>query len=447
MTGHHVFGTGDLTPDLVRDAQFEMVDGGYDPAEVRAFLDRVASAVEVLLAEDSIQALRAEFRRNAEIAQQVLDAGQHAAEQLRSQAGEEARRIIDETRTATSGLREAVERDAQEAHQQASDTRGRLIQDLQDLYDRVGASLYRFERAVQAAPAVPPAHDGRVEEIADVERRIVGEPADASPIDYRAERRIVPAPEFEHPPEAAPEPTPAPVLDPEVVPVAVSDPAAPLPEPSYLEEPVHEAEPAAAVEDAVTPTLPPAWQQLPTEAWQTEPEVLVPVDVALPILPADVVEDEPLAPGEPLVDLREMHPAADDAAPPEDASAAAGAPPVDAGSWLDAGVDDTAAPSAGESQQSEGLAHDDMLAEALIAAPFPEGDTRAQTGPVPEAPPTDPAANGASSDAMAVRSLVLNSLADGHPREAVEAYLRDQLGLHEPGAIVDAALAEAPADS
>jgi hypothetical protein len=41
---------------------------------------------------------------------------------------------------------------------------------------------------------------------------------------------------------------------------------------------------------------------------------------------------------------------------------------------------------------------------------------------------------------MAIRQLVLDAIAGGESREAVEAHLRDHLGLMEPGAIVDAAL-------
>ncbi|MCW2925056.1 MAG: hypothetical protein JWM98_2460, partial [Thermoleophilia bacterium] len=75
MTDQHVFGSGRLTPELLRSATFDEVDGRYDAGEVRTFLERAASALDVLMSEDAALALRAEFSRNAEIAQQVLDAG------------------------------------------------------------------------------------------------------------------------------------------------------------------------------------------------------------------------------------------------------------------------------------------------------------------------------------------------------------------------------------
>ena len=74
-TDDHAFGSNELTPELVRGASFDDLDGRYDATEVRTFLDRVASALEVFLADDSRTAMQAEFARNAEIAKQVLDAG------------------------------------------------------------------------------------------------------------------------------------------------------------------------------------------------------------------------------------------------------------------------------------------------------------------------------------------------------------------------------------
>ncbi|MCW2924206.1 MAG: hypothetical protein JWM98_1610, partial [Thermoleophilia bacterium] len=68
----------------------------------------------------------------------------------------------------------------------------------------------------------------------------------------------------------------------------------------------------------------------------------------------------------------------------------------------------------------------------------------AEAPPAPAtAPPAAPSAD-ASADAVAVRQLILNSLSEGHPREAVEAYLRDHMGLMEPAVLVDAALNAQP---
>lgn len=432
MTSDNVFGSHELTPELLRGASFAEEDGRVDAGEVRVFLDRVASSLDVFLAGDAPSALRAEFDRNAAIATQILDAGQTASEQLRRQAAEEAKRILDEARDATLGLRETVEVEIEQARSQVEEMRGTFIQDLRDLYDRIGASLYRFERASEESQVAP-----------------IKEPT-------RSESS-----------ESAPER--APVAG---TPGSWSEP-----------EPVHE--PDGGAPDLPEGAKPPAWQQLPPEAWQSAPaaaeqpapddaleeapapaaETLaaeVPAEVAPPADPFEpVVEDEPLAPGEPLVDLRSFGATVEDvdttpAAPAIDApgswldigdalpevapQAESSAPAGDAGSWLDTPLDPD--PEA-DLPSDPALARDDALAQALIGEPpadapaGPDAPALAAESPAPiEAP-----AGGASPDAVAVRQLILDSLASGQTREAVEAYLREHMGLLEPGALVDAALA------
>ncbi|MCB0879758.1 MAG: hypothetical protein KDC46_12370, partial [Thermoleophilia bacterium] len=162
MTSDHAFGSNELTPDLLRGVQFEERDGMIPAGEVRTFLENAASALDVLLSQDGITAMKREIDRSADIATQVLDAGQTAAEQLRRQAAEEAKRILDEARDATLGLRETVDAEIEQAREQVEAMRGTFIQDLRDLYDRIGASLYRFERAAEesaVAPIKEPARD------------------------------------------------------------------------------------------------------------------------------------------------------------------------------------------------------------------------------------------------------------------------------------------------
>jgi cell division septum initiation protein DivIVA len=420
VTSDHVFRSDELTPDLVRGVTFAEQDGRVDAHEVQTFLDRVATSLETFLAQDAQSALRAEFARNANIAEQVFDAGQQAAEQMRRQAAEEAKRILDEARDATLGLRETVESEIHQAREQVEAMRGTFIQDLRDLYDRIGASLYRFERA---------AEESRFE-----------------PIDEPARMTATPA--------AAPSAEPA-VEAPSPV-------AAPAEDLGVGVDAEHEVElPEGA--------KPPAWRQLPAEAWSAGPDPAAEPDPEPdpdPVLEPsfEVQEDEPLAPGEPLVDLRGFGEQAIAAAEePELAVESAPLPADAAGSWLDATppaaeeLPPVAPPAAIDaSATEEGLggswlespvepvvapvdaqpdvARDDALAEALIAEPLapaaPVDVPVASPAPVPDA----------SSDAMAVRQLILDSLAAGQSREAVETYLRDQLGLLDPGVLVDAAL-------
>ncbi|MBC7461617.1 MAG: DivIVA domain-containing protein [Thermoleophilia bacterium] len=433
MTLGNIFGSGELTPDLVRGVSFTDHDGRYDAAEVDAYLDRLASAVGVLLSGDAPTALRAEFARNAEIAQQVLDAGHAAAEQLRRQAEEDTRALLaraqQQAELDAAALRDGVAADIARSRAQVVEIRDQFIQELRDLYDRIGASLYRFEKAnaeEQSAPIQPPP------------------PAAGWGYSDGAEDVIRPTGEFQTPDTETAD--------------------APRAGGSWLDTPADAvtiatpADPEGA--DAAADTRPPAWTQLPAEAWTADPPAAAPASNIELGDPFEVVEDEPLAPGEPLIDLRnfgELEPSweidADHAAP------------------LAPDVDVTHAPLAhGESVFSDHVELEQEPAVVIppVADPIPnrigsgwlEGTTdptsenvRAEallagtagidpTGSAPPAPETPgPISGQASPDALAVRRLILDSLAAGQSRQAIEQYLETQLGLVSPGSLIDAALA------
>ena len=425
VTGEHVFGTDELDPALLRGVTFTERDGGFDADEVRTFLDRVASALEVYLSGDAQAALRAEFARNAEIAQQVLEAGQSAATQLlahaQAQAGELQEQARVEAEQLHTQLQSEFERAVASAREQADHVRDGIVRDLRDVHDRLGASLYQLER-----------------ERAD---------ADAN--------------------------------------FTVDLPSPPLAAAASAEAnaPTHESSNGAS---AALPegALAPAWQQLPPEAWSGEASAtstesgssesdggsyLVQED------PFAVEEDDPLAPGEPLVDLRNMI---------EIVSSAPTADVVEpASSWLDPDPDQSL------STDDPAIAHDDLMARALIGGDdiVPPGEAPADPAPeAVEASPVAPAADAASADAAVdapveeavdptpwpevpssfaaapipaelptagpgddlplstdpddVRRLVLESLAQGQSRETIETYLRERMGFTDPAGVVDAAL-------
>lgn len=498
MTSDHAFGSDELTPELLRSATFDEQDGRIDAAEVRQFLDRAASSLEVFMSQDAPTALRAEFARNAEIAQQVLDAGQNAAEQLRRQAAEEAKRILDEARDATLGLRETVEAEIEQAREQVEAMRGAFIQDLRDLYDRIGASLYRFERAAEETGTSPiqeptraagtqsgDTHVQRDQPAAANAPQDAGAPAeqpaaaapfatdDAQAGDPQLPEGAKPPAWRQLPPEAwasgtgGTEAAAPPAAAPEAVapPAAVPEAAAP---PSGAPE-------AAAASTAPTPEPPVAAadpQPVPPATDARLPSAIPDAQSASSATdPFAVVEDQPLAPGEPLVDLREL--AATPPAPAAlDAENPATPPPAQAagGSWLDAGSDAASGPAEPTPEASPqagvggswldapaapaeaDVARDDALAEALIATVPPAADAAGgdpaagATAPTAGAPPPGPApaAAYASPDATAVRQQILDLLASGQSRENIEVYLSQQLGLLNPGALVDAALGSQP---
>lgn len=481
MTTQDSFGSDELTPAFVRGATFTEVDGRFDADEVRTFLDRVASALDVFLSGDAQEALRKEFARNAAIAQQVLDAGQNAAQQLRAQAADDAKRILDETREATDRLRGDVEGELEGSKRQVVEMRTRLMGDLRDLHDRIGASLYRFERAVEESPV----------ELADTTVPVAAPPAAAAvPI-------ATPEPEPEPEPAAEPEPVSAPELAP--APASAPEPAM---DAAPTLEPIPSADPIEVASDVDIPDVAPpagapepAWTQLPSDAWSDGPAdapeaapELAPIPVDDTVLVPDpfaVVEDEPLAPGQPLIDLREfgsepvgdvsdderaaallanlqdpaaglavqsvIEPSPADAAPAAAPSPAEAAPTVanettladSGGDWLATGFDDPM--GAMSTEPLAPSAPPAAAAPAAVPAPSPPAANYppqlGQEQPAPPAAPPAGAPAAASPDAMAVRQLILESFSAGQSREAIEAYLRDNMGFVEPSALIDAALA------
>ncbi len=145
MSRRDVFSSADMTPESIRGAQFAMRAQGYDPDQVREYLDQVASAVNVLLQDDVAAAMRAELKRNAEIASRVVLAGQETAERLREQASDEARRIIEDTKRLAEELRDASRAEVDRTRSHIDELRDSFINEMRDMYDRVGATLYRFE--------------------------------------------------------------------------------------------------------------------------------------------------------------------------------------------------------------------------------------------------------------------------------------------------------------
>src|SRR5690606_24751347 len=154
--------------------------------------------------------------------------------------------------------------------------------------------------------------------------------------------------------------------------------------------------------------------------------------------------------GEPLVDLRDMETpitpssqsAADDALAEALLSGADPAPAPPAPNPFEtvapAAEPEASAPSAPHVPDPFGAAtapvsQPDPLAAVAGAAAAPAAATGA--APAPGTP-------ALAADGMAIRDLILQSLAAGQTRESIAAYLRDQLGFVEPGLPVDAALVD-----
>jgi len=477
------YGTGELTPEAIRGARFAQRGGAYSPAEVREFLEQVASAMEVLQSQDMAQAMRRELQRSAEISSRVVMAGQEASERLRAQAADDARSIVDDTKQLAEQLRDAAREELRRTREHIEELRRTFIEELRDMYDRIGATLYRFESAskvgeldaagaaLPGAPrhASPPAADGPRAHSEYVASREAGasyedyHPAAASghpapelgePLSPRAEAGPRAPAWTQLPPDASTDPSAAPSSD------AESDPwGAPTEESNVWGSPGDAGQAAAGQAPGDQGSAEPydrPYEGSPaaeTGDWLLEEEV---PNVAGPP-PVDgesLADDAPPADGartaegagptgeghavlgepgqeqqgaqdpqdEPLVDLR---PIQDQIHPPEPAAGTQG--------------DAVAAPEPAAPPTAE----DDARAEAMIAGldqVLAKGAAAEEPPPLPDPPSLTPANGESAVDPAALATFVLQSLSEGQSRESVEIYLRQTYGIGDAGGYVDAVL-------
>ena len=568
-----VYGSSQLTPAVIRNVRFPGSGAGhqgYAPAAVHEFLEQVASAVEVLGSADAAAAIRRELERSSEISARMVLSGHETAERLRQQAAADAQEIIEDAKRLTEQLRDAARGETERTRQHVEQLRGSFIEELRDMYDRIGATLYRFETASRAgapAPADPLAAGRPEQHPAGPQHTNMATGEFMTDADELSDQLAHDAYTGESATPIADElgwSTTAPRHETAGSGTAVSGehPAADGLSDSWLDDntttfdaPADESSPPEAAAE-----LAPAWTQIPGELQQTHSVTeLAAGEPAWASTEPDsaMAEDTPLAPGEPLVDLRAMHEGAAVGAGDVDAGHAVGeAEPVGeathggepeaGGGWLDdgatdddraeamiAGLDEVlggaanadvapeptyepepiAAPEyAAFSEQGNGssatappvgaladelpvlpvqpvelsteyadaphpvtpMAHGAAAPEGSrqeapedVPAPFGGVETFAQAAsPEPDAPAVDafavpvtphattpafeqaeaaPAASAAAApvtDPAVIRQFVLQSLHEGQPREAIEAYLRESLGMADAARFVNDALGQ-----
>jgi len=307
-----VYGSQQLSPAVIRNFRFPGADPrsggqGYSPAAVHEFLEQVASAMEVLGSSDSASAIRRELERSSEISARMVLAGHETAERLRQQAASDAQAIIEDAKRLTEALRDAARNETEHAREHVEQLRGSFIEELRDMYDRIGATLYRFETASRggsndATPERPPAAAADNERDHMHQRYTGGEQSaddlseQLSRDEYTGESATPIADELAW---STPEQT-SPVTDADTDDDLGS---------SWLDDNTTTFDTAPA-EAAPAEQLAPAWTQIPDELHQTHSVsdlAIAQPAWASPEDEEDEADDAPLAPGEPLVDLRSMH--------------------------------------------------------------------------------------------------------------------------------------------
>jgi DivIVA domain-containing protein len=106
--------------ERIRSATFPIERRGYDKREVERFLGRLADWLEGGGADQARSDLvKRELERIGEKTARILTAAEDAAEQLRAEAGAEAREIVEAARLEADGTRGAADRDAAESRAEA----------------------------------------------------------------------------------------------------------------------------------------------------------------------------------------------------------------------------------------------------------------------------------------------------------------------------------------
>ena len=178
-----------LDRSSIQRSDFPTVRRGYAPGAVDAHLRELADAFEGMRrpgAQPVAAAASAQVQR-------IIEAAESTAEQLRTEAGEEAREHVHRVSTAARELLERIGA--------LDDELGGLMERLREDAGRLSAELRSLERDVGEV--------GPVQEVAEPEPELVAEP--------EPEPELVAEPEPEPEPElvAEPEPEPESVAEPE----------------------------------------------------------------------------------------------------------------------------------------------------------------------------------------------------------------------------------------
>lgn len=461
------YGSGDLTPAAIRSMTFTNRPDGYAKHEVDEFLEQVASAMEVLSSSTVGEAMRKEIQRHADISARVVLAAQDSAERLRAQAAEDAQDIIEDTKQLAEELRERGKNETRRAQQHVEELRQAFVDELRDMYDRIGSALYRFEAArksladneaaseVSMAEAIEAAVTPAAEELDPLVAAALAEPVgalieeDEPVVDLRGiqgfddtiDEVMNPEPEVAAPTveEVEPEDAPAPIVD-QAAAIEAST--------AFEEGGISPAagEPDAAIEASVWTQQPPAAEAV---EWQS------PAEIEAAAAGWDPAQD--VAASTPEPDLAAAH-----TDPEEGMLGRPSATDLTEGGWLadTTQVDGTTIRTgpyvtvAGGDEDEPPLMQatvdalaDDVQAEALLASdsmlpPPPTLSTEPISPPQTEAPPQAQAAATpglTDLDLQTARQFVLNELAGGAPREAIETYLQT-IGIADANAFVEQAL-------
>lgn len=449
---HRLYGSGDLTPATIRAMTFTTRPDGYSRNEVNEFLEQVASAMEVLSSSTVSEAMRKELQRHADISARVVLAAQDSAERLRAQAVEDAKAIIEDTKGLAEELRDRGKNETRRAQQHVEELRQAFVDELRDMYDRIGSALYRFEAARKT-----------LEEESVVDPAVQPQP----PVSQHAELPTEPPPTTGH--EEA-----EPVVDLRGLQGFDESVEAPPPPEAPIEESIWAQPPPAETVEWKSPAEVEAaaaqWQPVADDVAdvvaEPQPEPIFESPVEQAPVEASVVFHEPAAIADPPIEISPVEHAEAVAQAPDDDNQPLGMPTTEgltAGGWLaDAPVDGTTVRTGPYVTMSDDegvvpdVSADDARAEALITdSPLPPPPSLSP--PPPQEPPAgdyysaapaagtnnldEPQAGPTDLDLETARRVVLESLGAGEPRQAIEEWLHTTLGIADASAFVDAALA------
>jgi len=181
-----------LTPEHIRRREFVTTRRGYDPDQVRDYLEQLAMQVEAmegmlqearLEAESALQSQASRddpYERLARRVGDVLRSADQEAARIRREAGEEADRVRLDAQTRAEEARAEAERHLRSARERADRTiaglstrRDELVDQLSQMQERVIGVARNLEEAIERRDAaddvreIPDAEPGRPARIAD----------------------------------------------------------------------------------------------------------------------------------------------------------------------------------------------------------------------------------------------------------------------------------------
>lgn len=150
----------EIVPEEVREKEFRTVIRGFDPKEVKDFLNQVASMMETLQHErdmlnrqvKDLEDQMVDFRKMEGVLKNTLSEAHSTTERLRSSAAEDAEQIVKEARVEAEKILADAHREQKKIEAAIRSLHGQrmaFIQEIEGILDTYGRIVDRLRKETE----------------------------------------------------------------------------------------------------------------------------------------------------------------------------------------------------------------------------------------------------------------------------------------------------------